>query len=99
MIIIKVFVKCKILSTETILSAYMRTNTHTDTHTYMQAHTCRHTHAHTRTHTRTHTHTHTHTQTHTHAGTHSQSLVQPEAATTTKINNFPFFPHSYTLSG
>ena len=35
----KVFVKCKILSTETVLSAYTRARTHTHTHTGTPAHT------------------------------------------------------------
>ena len=48
-IIIKVFVKCKILSTESILSTYTYTYAHTHTHTHT------HTHAHTHMHA-THTH-------------------------------------------
>ena len=35
--IIKVFIKCKILSVETILSAYTHTHTHTYTHLHTQA--------------------------------------------------------------
>ena len=35
--IIKVFIKYKILSAETFLSAYMHINTHTHTHTHTQA--------------------------------------------------------------
>ena len=54
---IKVFIKCKILSIETILSACSHTRTHIHTHTRM--------HTHTRTHARTHASTHTHTHMHT----------------------------------
>ena len=52
MTIIEVFIKCRILSIETVLS--------THTHTRMHAHT------HTRTHARTHAHTHTYTHRHLH---------------------------------
>ena len=52
-IMIKVFIKCEILSVETILSAHMHTH----------AHTCTHTHTHAKTHT--HTCAHTHMQPHT----------------------------------
>ena len=45
-ITIKVFIKCRILSIEAILSAYRHTHRHT----------------HTEAHTHTHTHTHIHTQ-------------------------------------
>ena len=50
----KVFVKCKILSTETVLSAYTRARTcahpptHPHTHTHTHSHTLIHTHPHTR---------------------------------------------------
>ena len=56
-LIIKVFMKCKILSVETILSACMhahmhahthaRTRTHTHTHTCALVHTCMQAHTHT----------------------------------------------------
>ena len=61
-IIIKVFVKYKILSIETVVSACtcMREHKHTHTHTHTRTHTHTHTHTHTRTRTRTHTHTHKH---------------------------------------
>ena len=52
-VLIIIFLKRKILSLETILSAYTRARALTHTHT--------HTHTHARTHARTHTHTHTHT--------------------------------------
>ena len=53
-IIIKVFIKRKILSSETVPSTYMYTQTHAHTHT----HTHTPTHAHTRTHTHTQPHAH-----------------------------------------
>ena len=70
--IIKVFLKSKILSVEIVLSAHTHvcprrsSGTRARTHTYARAHT----HTHTRTHSRTHAHTrntHTHTYTHTRA--------------------------------
>ena len=57
LIIIKVFIKRKILSVETV--PYARTHAHTCTYMHTHMHTHTHTHAHT--HTQTHTHTHTHT--------------------------------------
>ena len=48
-IMIKVFIKHKVLSVETILSTYMHACAHAHTHT--------HTHRHTHTGTRTHEHT------------------------------------------
>ena len=59
-IIMKVFIKCQILSEESILSTYMLTHTHTRTHA--------------RTHARTHTHTHTHTHTLTMQSLHNLNL-------------------------
>ena len=72
-IIIQVFGKYKILSSETILSIYTHahtrnTCTHTHAHMHSHTHTCTHTHTH-RTHMHTNTHMHTHTHTHTHTGT------------------------------
>ena len=55
-IIIKVFIERKILSVDTVLSAYTHARTHVRTHA------C--THARTHTHTQASTHTHTHTHTH-----------------------------------
>ena len=86
-IMIKVFIKCEILSVETILSAHTHahahTHTHTHSHTYTHTHTHTHTHTRAKTHTcvRTHTHTHaatpaharTHTRTHTHTHTHTHT--------------------------
>ena len=59
-IIIKVFLRCKIVSLETVLSA--RAHAHTHTHTHTRAHT--HTGARARAHTHTHTHTHAHAHAH-----------------------------------
>ena len=74
---IKVFIKHKIQSIESILSTCMsacmhthtltHTHTHSLTHTLMQAHT----HTHACTHICMHACTHTHTHTHTHRGTHT----------------------------
>ena len=66
--IIKVFVKCKILFMETILSARARPHTRAHAHarTLTHARTHARTHAHTHTHARTHAHLHTHARTHTH---------------------------------
>ena len=90
--IVKVFLKRKILSVETVSArarahartharthAHTRTHTHTGTNTHARAHT--HTHTQTRTHARTHTHTHarTHTHIHTHARTHTNTQALTHA--------------------
>ena len=89
-IIIEVFIKHKILSIETILSAYTYTCIHTGAHTHMHACTHSHalthtshmhalahnTHAHAHTHTtRTHARMHARTHTHTHTLTHSPGVI------------------------
>ena len=65
----EIFIKCKILSVETILNAHTCARARTLTHTHARTHT--HTHTRTHAHTRTHTHTHTHRRTHTHTHTHT----------------------------
>ena len=46
--IIIIFIKCNILTIETILGAYMHLHTHAHMHTHKHTHTqaCTHTHAH-----------------------------------------------------
>ena len=61
--IIKVFLKSKILSVEIVLSA----------HTHVCPRRSSGTRARARTHTRAHTHTHTHTHARTHARTHTRA--------------------------
>ena len=67
LIIIKVFIKRKILPVETILSK--QTSKQASTYAPTHARTHARTHAHTHTHTHKYTHTHTHTNTHTHEHT------------------------------
>ena len=77
--IIKVFVKCKILFMETILSARARPHTRAHAHarTLTHARTHARTHTHTRTRARMHTYTRMHARTHTHteAPAHTSMLT------------------------
>ena len=75
LMIIKIFVKCRIFSIDYSKCIHMHTCTHTRTHTRM----------HTRTHARTHTctHTHTHIRAHKHSdytklNSHSLKLLHAE---------------------
>ena len=75
LLLTEVFLTHKIVSVQTIISAFTDARTHTRTH----AHTHTHTHARARarahTHTRTHAHTHAHIHTHTRARTYVACLL------------------------
>ena len=59
LIIIKIFVKCKIFSIDYSKCIHMHTCTHTHTHMHTRMHARTHACTHACTHTHTHTHTHT----------------------------------------
>ena len=75
LIIIKIFVKCKIFSIDYSKCIHM----HTCSHTHTRTHAC----THARMHARTHAHTHTHTRAHKHSdytklNSHSLKLLHAE---------------------